>query len=211
MIPILTSSRGLIGFPPAIQGLQLWLDAADTTTITQSSGSVSQWNDKSGNGNDVTQGTADNQPTTNASTQNGKNIIDFDGNDILDLPSGLFGIPNSNNTMFVVANTPLDTTFQRVVNFEDGGGSILRMSFSSVSGTVSYGGSTPINFSGVTKANMNIIRGRISGTTQAISVNGQAEQSNTSYTQTAAISGVIGGSNPSSQTLTGSIVTGKLI
>ena len=34
---------------PAIGGCQLWLDAGDTSTITLSSSSVTQWNDKSGN------------------------------------------------------------------------------------------------------------------------------------------------------------------
>lgn len=55
----------------------LWLDAADTSTITHSSGAVSQWNDKSGNGRHVTQGTAAAQPTTGASAINGRNVIDF--------------------------------------------------------------------------------------------------------------------------------------
>ena len=35
--------------------LLLWLDADDNTTITHSSNAVSQWNDKSGNGNHATQ------------------------------------------------------------------------------------------------------------------------------------------------------------
>jgi hypothetical protein len=55
----------------------LWLDAADTTTITASSGSVSQWNDKSGNGRNVSQSNAANQPTTGVATQNGLNVLDF--------------------------------------------------------------------------------------------------------------------------------------
>jgi hypothetical protein len=61
----------------------LWLDAADTTTITASSGSVSQWNDKSGNSRNFTQGTAGAQPTTGTRTQNSLNVLDFDGNDAL--------------------------------------------------------------------------------------------------------------------------------
>ena len=36
--------------PLQISGLQLWLDAADTSTISHSSNLVTQWNDKSGNG-----------------------------------------------------------------------------------------------------------------------------------------------------------------
>ena len=45
--------------PTSIAGCGLWLDAADSSTITLSSSSVTQWNDKSGNGrNYTTWGTA---------------------------------------------------------------------------------------------------------------------------------------------------------
>jgi hypothetical protein len=78
-------------FSPLNLSPALWLDAADTSTITESSGSVSQWNDKSGNGRNVTQGTGAAQPTTGTRTQNGLNVLDFvrgqwlDAGDILDL------------------------------------------------------------------------------------------------------------------------------
>ena len=36
--------------PTQISGCQLWMDAADITTMTIATGSISQWNDKSGNG-----------------------------------------------------------------------------------------------------------------------------------------------------------------
>jgi hypothetical protein len=65
--------------PTDLPNLALWLDASDTSTITESSGSVSQWNDKSGNGRNFTQATAAKQPTTGTRTQNGRNVIDFDG------------------------------------------------------------------------------------------------------------------------------------
>jgi len=44
-----------------------WYDAADSSTITESSGSVSQWDDKSGNSRHATQGTGSNQPLYSAS------------------------------------------------------------------------------------------------------------------------------------------------
>lgn len=44
----------------------LWLDAADSATITESSGAVSQWDDKSGNDRHATQGTGSLQPIYNA-------------------------------------------------------------------------------------------------------------------------------------------------
>jgi len=71
-------SAGLAS-PASIDGLQLWLDAADTSTITESGGDVSEWRDKSGNGNDVTQATAADQPVTGTRTINGLNVLDFTG------------------------------------------------------------------------------------------------------------------------------------
>jgi len=63
--------------PTSIANNVLWLDAADTSTITESSGLVSQWDDKSGLGNDVTQGSGSLQPTTGTETINNVNVITF--------------------------------------------------------------------------------------------------------------------------------------
>lgn len=92
--PILRASVG--------NSLVLWLDASDSSTITEVAGAVSQWDDKSANGNDALQGTGSKQPTTNATAQNGKNVLNFDNGDTLELPSALYSIPNGNNTLFVV-------------------------------------------------------------------------------------------------------------
>ena len=46
----------------ALPDCQLWLDASDASTITLNGSTVSQWNDKSGNGNHAAQTTAGNQP-----------------------------------------------------------------------------------------------------------------------------------------------------
>jgi len=66
-----------VGFwPTAVSGLRLWLDASDASTITIATG-VSQWNDKSGNGNNATQATGSAQPTVQTAAQNGLNTIRF--------------------------------------------------------------------------------------------------------------------------------------
>lgn len=71
-------SAGLAKFSPLnIADLVLWLDAADLSTITESSGSVSQWDDKSGNGNNAAQATGAEQPATGGSI-NGVNAITWD-------------------------------------------------------------------------------------------------------------------------------------
>ena len=49
--------------PTDISGCVLWLDGLDASSITSSSGSVSVWNDKSGNGYNATQNTSGNRPT----------------------------------------------------------------------------------------------------------------------------------------------------
>jgi hypothetical protein len=72
---------GKSSFSPLDLSPALWLDASDATTITASSGSVSEWRDKSGNARHVAQATAANQPTTGTATQNGRNVIYFDAND----------------------------------------------------------------------------------------------------------------------------------
>jgi len=62
---------------PADIDTALWLDAADASTINESGGAVSQWNDKSGNGRNVTQATSSRQPAYTSSGLNGKNVITF--------------------------------------------------------------------------------------------------------------------------------------
>ena len=78
-----TSGLVQAAFSPLDLSPVLWLDASDTSTITEVGGAVSQWDDLSGNGNDVTQGTAANQPTSGTRTINSLNVIDFDGSDVL--------------------------------------------------------------------------------------------------------------------------------
>ena len=63
---------------PEYLDTSLWLDAADSATITESSGAVSQWADKSGHANHATaSGTA--QPTYTANVLNNSPAVVFDG------------------------------------------------------------------------------------------------------------------------------------
>lgn len=63
--------------PLVVSDLGGWFDASDTATITESGGAVSQWNDKSGNGRNLTQGTAARQPVTGTTTRNSRNVVVF--------------------------------------------------------------------------------------------------------------------------------------
>ena len=58
----------------------LWLDAADASTITETGGKVSQWNDKSGNNNHLSQSNSSYQPQYNPTQLNGQGGVDFHQN-----------------------------------------------------------------------------------------------------------------------------------
>ena len=75
-------------------GLTLWLDAADASTVTLNGSTVSQWNDRSGNGRHLAQGTASRQPTYATASQNGLAGVDFSGNRGL-VRTGLSGVTNA--------------------------------------------------------------------------------------------------------------------
>lgn len=98
--------------PLALQP-KLWLDASDLTTITESSGAVSEWRDKSGNGYAFTQATSTSQPTTGSTTQNGLNVLSFDGTNRFLTSTAL-----SSEWKFLHNNTGylLGVVFQRAVD-----------------------------------------------------------------------------------------------
>ena len=94
--------------PLQISGCQLWLDGADTTTITFGSGSnVSQWNDKSGNGYNATQATSGNRPVYVTAS----NRLSFTpaSSQFLNLPTNALPAGNSSYTYFVVCSITSQT------------------------------------------------------------------------------------------------------
>jgi len=66
-----------LNFTPLSLSPELWLDASNVSTITESGGAVSQWNDLGPNGRHFTQAVAVDQPTTGSATINGLNAISF--------------------------------------------------------------------------------------------------------------------------------------
>lgn len=91
-------------FSPLDLSPTLWLDASDESTITEALGKVSQWDDKSGNSNHVTQPAGGLQPVTGVNTFNSLNIIYFTY-DVLVIPPALLPVFNGDVTFFVVCNT----------------------------------------------------------------------------------------------------------
>lgn len=118
MSPRLLRPR-VTGFnPKSIRGLQLWLDAADASSVVRNGTNVSQWTDKSGNARHATQATANNQPAYSLASRNSKNTIVFDGsNDSLLTTSFTVSQPHS---LFVVGRRAVGGVNQ---NFTDGGAS----------------------------------------------------------------------------------------
>lgn len=72
--------------PDSIEGIVLWLDADDDTTLSLSGSNVTQWDDLSGNDNHATPLTTDVRPKSGTRTINSKNAIEFDGTDFLETP-----------------------------------------------------------------------------------------------------------------------------
>jgi hypothetical protein len=66
--------------PRKITGCSHWFDATDSSTITLSSGSLTQWNDKSGNGRNLTAVSGYANATVSSAFQNGLNVFNFFGN-----------------------------------------------------------------------------------------------------------------------------------
>jgi len=105
--------------PELLAAREWWLDASEVSTITESSGRVSAWSDRSGNGRSVIN--ADvyplNHPVTGVSTLNGKNVIDVNANYATTLATAveLPIIPQPFH-LFLVVNLPTNQDNARIVN-----------------------------------------------------------------------------------------------
>ena len=106
---------------PAQIPTALWLDAADNSTIIQSNGRVSQWNDKSGNNCNVSQATAENRPTVTAAALNGSNVLSFNGSHFL-----------ASTNSFPIIGNPAFSVFCVYLKSVATGGSIMGWGDSSV-------------------------------------------------------------------------------
>jgi hypothetical protein len=83
----LTWKWGLSGFstipsPLSVPGCVLWLDASDNSTITLSGSSITQWNDKSVAGNNMTPFSTFSNATVSSNFQNQLNVINFSANGV---------------------------------------------------------------------------------------------------------------------------------
>ena len=126
---IVRFNNNILKFPtlwtPASISTVAWYDASDTSTITESSGSVSQWDDKSGNDHHLEQLTASNQPSTGTGTIDGLNAIEFQ-DQLLGSPFAQYLNAVTNLPQFdyvaIVLNRTFGLTFSQVVGSETLGG-----------------------------------------------------------------------------------------
>lgn len=120
--------------PNLISGLQLWLDASDSSTlfdataggslVTTDGSAVARWNDKSGNNRHIIQGTANARPLLRTFIKNGKNVLRFDGsNDALAIASPF---ANTSNASFAFIAFKHNSTTQTGTSGAD---RILNISF----------------------------------------------------------------------------------
>ena len=93
-----------------------WYDSSDTSTITEDSNAVSQWDDKSSNERHLINGTSVQQPTTNTRTINGLNVLDADGINQYLFNNTNFEFPDSGNFMlFVIAEVDSSDDFNDAI------------------------------------------------------------------------------------------------
>lgn len=83
MSPRLLRPRASGFNPKSIAGLYLWLDAADSATVTLNSGNVSQWRDKSGGNRHFSQASASRQPAYTIGGRAGKNCQTWTGSQLM--------------------------------------------------------------------------------------------------------------------------------
>lgn len=116
-------------YPLQCGGCVLWLDGADplnTGVVPADATAISTWSDKSGRGNNLTQGTGANQPLLKRNIQGGLSVVRFDGsNDSIAQATNTDFQLNKDMTFYSVAcSTATPGTFQRMYsrgNFPPGG------------------------------------------------------------------------------------------
>ncbi len=123
--------------PCDLPGLALWLDGADPTTLALSGSNVTQWNDKSGNGRHVSQGTSTLQPTYDSTGLNNKPCITFAQDGLVystDFTLGALSIfaVFTNDNSFPISGSDVDFI---VTHLPTGGGS-ANISLTSANGFV---------------------------------------------------------------------------
>ena len=154
------------------------LDGNDAVITVDSTPIATPLDDSGHNHDGDKQNTGTARPTYVANAINGEGVMSSDGGDYLDLPSTFFDVPNDDFTIFVVATRDNTTGFQRMVYWDDGGGTnqihiIYDAGANTIRGRIGLAGSV-INHADI-GAGPNVIALRKQGTTIGLSVNNGTE------------------------------------
>jgi hypothetical protein len=163
-----------VASPLDIAGCALWLDASDAGSITQSSGLVSQWNDKSGNTRHAT-ASGSNRPTLTAAAQNGRAVLAFDGTANQMQIDSTF-LVTSNATIFAVARRT-SGSFGAVITSKGTGDTSPALQHAS--GAWQIGHSVNLSIIGATAGHA-VLSGTISAGATAAYANGLIQDSDAS-------------------------------
>lgn len=107
--------------PAELSNLFAWFDASDSATVTQSSGAVSQWNDKSTNAFNVAQSVAGAKPQYSVTGLGGSYPgITFDGGDMLFMTSLSVAAGTLIQAFAVMRPTAITGSHDRVVSVTQG-------------------------------------------------------------------------------------------
>lgn len=154
---------------------------------------LSQWNDKSGNGNNVVQGTGTAQPIYIPNAENGKSALSFNGSSNLIMPSPLYAIPNGANTIIAVSKIYTETgATEWVVNLSTGSGGIdYYFIYDNVAGAFNMKNASlaqQAQITGLTNTNLQILVGTFNGANiQTVRSNNGAASTNASAAPIATI------------------------
>lgn len=155
--------------PNSVSGLVAWYDANDSATITKASDRVSQWNDKSSEGNNLVQATGADQPLWVDAVQNGKPIIRFDGVSeyMRDSVTNTYTQPT---TLFMVCSNPTENGGNRAMFDGEGARNLLNVQspnqYRVYAGTGLVGGTLGTGFK--------VFRVKFNSTSSSLHINGSS-------------------------------------
>lgn len=192
-------------------GLPAWYDTSLATYLTLDGSAITQLLDRSGNSNDTdVQATGSKRPNFNSTGLNGLGIAECDGGDTLELPSALYTIPSTVNTIIAVARrTSEDASVDSILTMSESGATRFDLAFDSTAGQLNYRSndiaSGDVQKSGATNTDWQIIVGRRDTVgDQAVSFNNGTEATNSNAVNEPGIdSAFIGSANDSSNFLIG--------
>ena len=169
---MLGTSKSIWGFDPrSILGCQLWLDGRDTSSMTFSGSTITQWNDKSGNGYNAT--IAPNRVGATYSTA--YNAVNFASSTTGYITN--YSAAPTNETMFVVGNNPSPSGANNIIIGGVSGARSLGLGYSNPNGTGTIGNlNTQVawlaSVGGYTSGTTALVRSQFTPSSNSVAFNG---------------------------------------